>query len=99
MLLFLAVAGMLVVQVWLVHGFGTLILTLLLVLLVLVLLVLLVVLPVRVVCFGTLLVLPVLLMQPVLALIWGPLVLGLFCRHPPVNDLSSSTQLLCFPSL
>jgi hypothetical protein len=95
MLLFLAVAGMLVVQVWLVHGFGTLILTLLLVLLVLVLLV---VLPVRVVCFGTLLVLPVLLMQPVLALIWGLLVLGLFCRHPPVNDVSSSTQLLCFPS-
>jgi hypothetical protein len=77
MLLFLAVAGMLVVQVWLVHGFGTLILTLLLVLLVLVLLVLLVVLPVRVVCFGTLL---VLLMQPVLALLWDQLVLGLFCR-------------------
>jgi hypothetical protein len=54
-----------------------LILTLLLVLLVLVLLVLLVVLPVRVVCFGTLL---VLLMQPVLALLWDQLVLGLFCR-------------------
>jgi hypothetical protein len=80
MLLFLAVAGMLVVQVWLVHGFGTLILTLLSVLLVLVLLVLLVllvVLPVRVVYFETL---QVLLMQPVLALLWDQLVLGLFCR-------------------
>jgi hypothetical protein len=54
-----------------------LILTLLSVLLVLVLLVLLVVLPVRVVYFGTL---PVLLMQPVLALLWDQLVLGLFCR-------------------